>query len=112
MTQEKNASIDGVDLIRQGVSIDDLQVVSFYEIEEAIKGRQDARNTALELFSDSVFYKAANKLVELLDDQDPNISVKAASKLLDLRKEVYKVQSTKKVIKAVGDKLFDDGFEF
>lgn len=112
MTHEKNQNLGGVQAIREGVCIDDIPGLSSSEIESAIKERQEARNTALELFSDSVFYKAAKKLVELLDDEDPNVVVKAAGKLLDLRKEVYKMQSTKRVIKSIGDKLFDDGFDF
>jgi hypothetical protein len=81
-------------------------------VEALLESKEQLRNKALELYADSVFYQAAKRLVELLQDEDPKVGVQAAKALLDLRRDVYKVQSSRKAVKALANKLFDDGFEF
>jgi hypothetical protein len=80
--------------------------------EERLVSREGLRNKAFEVFADGAFYRAAKRLLELMEDEDPTVAVKAASKIVDMRRDVYKTQSTKKQVKAVMDKLFDDGFDF
>ena len=108
--QDESLHSENLAKIREGTPSDDLIVPEGFQAR--LEKKQGLRNVALEVFADSVFYKAADCLVELLDDPEPEIRVKAASKLLDLRKEVYKVQSTKKIVEPIMTKLFDDGFDF
>lgn len=96
--------------VRDGVVVDDCVVPA--EAEKWLESKETLRNKALEVFADSAFYKAANRLVELLDEEDPKIAVAAAKALLDLRRDIYKVQSTRKSMKPLIDKLFDDGFVY
>lgn len=97
--------------VLQGVCVEELPSVP-EGAEDRLSVRENVRNKAFEMFSDAAFYKAAKRLVELLDDEDSNVAVKAASKLVDMRRDVYKTQSSKKQVKAVMNKLFDDGFDF
>lgn len=96
--------------VLEGVVVDEQNVPEGGEAR--LESKESLRNKALELFADSVFYKAAKRLVDLLDEEDPKVVVAAAKALIDLRRDVYKVQSAKKAMKTLTDKLFDDGFEF
>ena len=97
--------------VLEGVCVETLpEVLEGAEVRLGV--REGLRNKALELFADSVFYKAAARLVELMDDEDPKVAIQAAAKLVDLRRDVYKTQSARKQTKAVLGKLFDDGFDF
>ena len=97
--------------VLEGACVDEMPAVP-ENAEARLVSREAVRHRAFEVFADAAFYKAARRLVELLDDEDPNVAVRAASKLVDMRRDVYKAQSTKKQVKAVMDKLFDDGFDF
>ena len=97
--------------VMEGTCVDVLPVIP-EGAEEALSKREGVRNKAFEVFADSAFYQAARKLLELMHDPDPSVAVKAASKLVDMRRDVYKTQSSKKQVKAVMNKLFDDGFDF
>jgi hypothetical protein len=112
MTEQKLESIRSGEHEPAGKSLYDVPALSDFEVAEAIKDRKELREGHLEWFADTVFYKAAQRLVELLDNEDPSVVVKAASKLIDLRRDTYKVRSTAKVMEDISDKLFDDGFNF
>lgn len=112
MTEQKCGSIRSGEHEAAGKSLYDVPALSDFEVAEAIKDRKELREGHLEWFADTVFYKAAQKLIELLDNEDPNVVVRAASKLIDLRRDTYKTRSTAKVFEDLGDKLFDDGFNF
>lgn len=106
-----DAKLDAfVGRVLEGVVVDEQNVPEGGEAR--LESKETLRNKALELFADSVFYKAAKRLVDLLDEEDPKVVVAAAKALIDLRRDVYKVQSTKKAVKTLTDKLFEDGFEF
>jgi len=97
--------------VLEGTVVDVLEAVP-EGAEDLLSKRESLRNKAFEVFADSAFYRAAHRLLELLDDPDASVAVKAASKLVDMRRDVYKTQSSKKQVKAVMNKLFDDGFDF
>ena len=100
-----------VDAVADGVCVDSLETLPESALRR-LEAHEALRNKALELFADSVFYKAARRLVEMMDSEDEKIVVSAAGKLLDLRRDVYKAQSLRKQAKVPLDKLFEDGFDF
>lgn len=97
--------------VLEGTCVDELSSVPEGAENRLVK-RETLRNKAFEVFADGAFYRAARRLLELTEDPDPEVAVKAACKLVDMRRDVYKTQSTKKQVKAVMEKLFDDGFDF
>lgn len=72
----------------------------------------DADVEQVESKASELFAKATTKLGELLEDEDPNIALKAAAKLVDLQIAVYRMRKTQKRPVVALDKLFDDGFTF
>ena len=100
-----------VERVLEGLVVDKVTALP-EDAEKLLETKESLRSKALELFADSVFYKAAARLVELLEDEDPKVCVQAAKALVDLRRDVYKVQATKKTVKPLLDKLFEDGFSF
>lgn len=59
-----------------------------------------------------LFKKAAERLETLLDDPDPAVQVRAATKIVDLQMVVYRQKKTAKRPVVALDKLFDDGLTF
>lgn len=112
MTEQNKGNLRLREQLTAGTSLADLPEAPDVALSEVLNFRVELRESSLELFADSVFYKAAKKLVDLLDDEDPQIVLKAASKLIDLRRDTYKVRSNAKTMMDLGDKLFDDGFNF
>lgn len=110
MTEKETENLGFVARAREGESVNPLIDKLPPELANEITEGTDMQNAFLELFADASFYKAAKVLVELLDSGDDEIRVRAASKLVDLRKDVYKSQKQTKLVKPVMDKLFEDGF--
>lgn len=110
MKEKESENLGFANRAREGESINPvLEHVPPELVDELARGNE-IQNSFLEMFADVSFYRAAKVLVDLLDSGDDDIRMRAASKLVDLRKEVYKAQKQQKLVKPIMDKLFEDGF--
>jgi hypothetical protein len=112
MQQEESESLQFPEIVqvREGIPVDDLPDREGFRF--AIEKKKKLRHAGFELRVEGVFEKAIKCLVDCLEGEEPEIRIKAASKLLDLRRDVYKAQSTEKTTETVINKLFEDGFNF
>lgn len=81
------------------------------EFVDLVSQNSGASTALYELVIEKVFFKAVKTLVELCDSPEDEISVRAASKLADLRNSTYKSVKTKNIVEPLMNKLFEDGFD-